>query len=110
MPDAVIPDSRSNGCSSLKPTGLQVFRGACQAQLDRMPTTSEQDERLLRDQPDLTQRMTDALRLRLGLKRLLQGCLAQADAALFFLDTVQEAAAGMTAPRPEHAPLLHSEL
>ncbi len=60
-----------------------------------MPTSPEQDERLLREQANLTQRMQDSLQLRLGHKRLLQGCVAQADAALFFLDIVRDAAASL---------------
>lgn len=82
---------------------LQIFLHACGMTLDRMPTTPEQDERLLREQTDLPQRMHDSIHLRLGHKRLLQGCIAQAEAALFFLDTVHQAA---LQPRKPAAPAL----
>ena len=70
----------------------QSFSHACGTTLDRMPSTLEQDEKLLREQEDLSQRMQDSIHLRLGHKHLLKGCVAQADAALFFLDTLHQAA------------------
>ena len=76
----------------------QIFSHACGTTLDRMPSTLQQDERLLREQKDLSQRMQDSIHLRLGHKHLLQGCVAQADAALFFLDTLHQAALQPTQP------------
>ncbi|KAK9865760.1 hypothetical protein WJX84_006773 [Apatococcus fuscideae] len=70
----------------------KVFLHVCQSALAAMQTTPQEDERMLREQADLTQRMQDSLQLRLGHKRLLQGCIAQTQAALFYLDTVHEAA------------------
>lgn len=87
---------------------------ACRQELTAKATTVEQDEAILNAGGDqIAWRLWNAVQLRMGHKKLLQKCTAQADAATVFLE-IQLKAASTVPSQPQAAlkpPLPpHSEL
>ncbi|KAK9826262.1 hypothetical protein WJX74_003591 [Apatococcus lobatus] len=87
---------------------------ACRQELAWKATTLEEDEATLSAAGDqIARRLWNALQLRIGHKKLLQKCAAQADAAIVFLKIQQGAAKTDLQQLSPHAPALpqpHSEL